>query len=84
MALFYIACIINGCVTCAPRAGQSWLASISSPACANDKIVGYVQSGFNLASDLFLLYIPVPVVWGLHLEKRKKIGVCAIFMFGIL
>jgi hypothetical protein len=36
----------------------------------------------NIASDIFILSLPIPVVWGLQLDKRTKLSVCALFLVG--
>ncbi|KAF2113243.1 hypothetical protein BDV96DRAFT_119738 [Lophiotrema nucula] len=41
---------------------------------------GWVVSGFIM--DCLILVIPVPLVWRLHLETKRKIGVIAIFLTG--
>ncbi|KAL8716768.1 MAG: hypothetical protein Q9225_005935 [Loekoesia sp. 1 TL-2023] len=55
------------------------------------KIGDYSDKGFveqvgtmNLASDFYLLFIPIPAVLSLQLPKSKKIGVIAMFMTGFL
>jgi len=41
-------------------------------------------SVFNFISDVLVLLIPQHVIWKLHMDKRKKIGVSVIFMIGLL
>lgn len=38
----------------------------------------------NVASDIFLLAIPVPIIMKLNLSLRKRIGLSAVFMTGIV
>ena len=57
-------------------------------------LVGYVLSGdgvwlltfavWSTTVDLVLVAIPVYVLWGLQMEKVKKIGLCVAFTAGIL
>ncbi|KAL8750452.1 MAG: hypothetical protein Q9184_006422 [Pyrenodesmia sp. 2 TL-2023] len=44
--------------------------------------LGTAQASFNIASDIYLLCLPLPVVSKLQLPRKKKIGVMAIFMTG--
>lgn len=37
---------------------------------------------FNIVIDVLILALPVPIVWQLHLETSKKIGVLGLFMLG--
>jgi len=41
-------------------------------------------SVFKFISDVLVLLIPQHVIWKLHMDKRKKIGVSVIFMIGLL
>lgn len=36
----------------------------------------------NIVTDWWILALPVPVVMGLHMEKRTKWSICALFMLG--
>ena len=70
---------------CLPRPRQSWLeAALSSRVHESFVVVGYFGGSFSLASDLYLLFLPLPAVWQLHLPLRKKLGVAGIFMTGSL
>ncbi len=44
------------------------------------KIVGAV----NAAIDLTILLLPVPMVWGLQMPRKRKIAVSGIFGMGLL
>ena len=70
---------------CLPRPRQSWLEAALSPRCHESfVVVGYFGGSFSLASDLYLLLLPLPAVWQLHLPLRKKLGIAGIFMTGSL
>ena len=45
-------------------------------------IPGLVIGACNLATDLVALAIPIPVILGLHMDWKKKVGYCAIFLTG--
>ena len=38
----------------------------------------------DIATDIAILLLPLPVIWKLQLRVRKKIAVTAIFSVGIL
>ena len=82
--MFYLACALVEIIACTPSKGQSWLEASSSSRCANDRVLGYIISIVNLASDLYLLVLPLPVVWQLQFTQRKKVAVTAVFATGIL
>ncbi|KAL8726422.1 MAG: hypothetical protein Q9181_006051, partial [Wetmoreana brouardii] len=48
------------------------------------KPLGFVQGVFGIVSDLFIWFLPLPVVWNLQMPTRKKIGVTTIFATGLL
>lgn len=68
---------------CAPRAGQAWDASIL-PNCNKLTILGVAQGVCGVSSDLYILFLPVPVVLSLNLPLERRLGVLAIFMVGIM
>ena len=43
-----------------------------------------VLGGVNLASDVYILCVPIASILKLQLSIRKKIGVMLLFMTGIL
>jgi hypothetical protein len=38
----------------------------------------------NTASDLSIVILPQPLIWNLQLSLKRKIGLCAIFLLGLL
>ena len=69
---------------CSPRHGESWPVALLSSRCGETMVMTYVQGIFNIVSDFYVLVLPLPVVWKLQLPLRKKIGVSAVFMTGLL
>ena len=52
--------------------------------CVNQKAVQFASSGINLVSDIAILLLPMFVVRTLQTTRKKKIGLFAIFGFGVL
>lgn len=48
----------------------------------NDSFIASVV--LNFATDVYILVIPLPIVWKLHLSTQKRIGLIFIFAVGIL
>lgn len=70
-------------ILCAPEVGHAWdWATVAK--CSRAPVFGFVLGIANLALDMFLLILPIPVILGLQLSAKKKIGVLAIFMVGFL
>lgn len=67
---------------CSPRNGQTWL----SPDIHCDKAIPYAvaQGTLNIILDLYILCLPIPIVWGLNVSSKKKLSILSIFMVGIL
>ncbi|MCJ1381606.1 hypothetical protein MMC17_004717 [Xylographa soralifera] len=84
--LFYFSTMIAIIAICAPRDGTSqisYLVTLASPSCDQSKtpmlmILGVV----SLVSDLYLVILPLPAVWTLHLPLRRKIAVSAMVFIG--
>jgi hypothetical protein len=36
----------------------------------------------HIITDWLLLFLPIPVVWGLQLGQRMKLSVCSLFAVG--
>jgi hypothetical protein len=79
---FYIIAFVLYMFFCAPRPEDM---GMLHPTCAtqgNAFNIGF--AGFNVASDLYILEIPLPVIWSLNMTTSRKIGICAIILLGLL
>ena len=84
ISLFYTSTWIAFAVFSIPKPGQSLLVSILSPDTAKDIPLGITQGAINIVSDFYILCLPIPGVWKLQLPLKKRLGVIAIFMTGLL
>ncbi|KAI4115016.1 MAG: hypothetical protein LQ338_007924 [Usnochroma carphineum] len=83
--LLYFSTTVAKLALCAPRGSETYIMAFSTPHCDSTKKLGVASGIFNIISDVYLLVLPVPVVWGLRItNKRKKFGVLAGFMTGFL
>lgn len=78
-ALLYFTNIPISAILSAPRAGDSWASVLFSGRTQKDLIWGVVQSALSIVLDLFIFILPIPVVLKLHLSRKKKIQVLAVF-----
>lgn len=70
---------------CAPRNGEPYIIRYQMPICVdNVENLALATSIVNLVSDIYLLVLPLPLVMKLQISKKRKIGLVAIFMTGIL
>ena len=68
---------------CTPRPGHSWGLSADDK-CAKTIVLAPIQGSLDVALDVFILAAPISVIAKLKMSRRKKLGVLAVFMTGIL
>ncbi|KAI9885609.1 MAG: histone deacetylase [Watsoniomyces obsoletus] len=69
---------------CSPRAAQWDITLIPTAKCIPLFKFTTAALSLNVLEDLLVLVLPIPGVLQLHLPKRQKIGVLAIFMTGMV
>ena len=69
---------------CAPRKGEAFDGMKFAQRCGHSQIWATVQGALNVVLDFYILYLPIPVVWKLQLERNRKIGVLGIFATGLM
>lgn len=52
--------------------------------CINYTKAGLAYGSMNISSDFFIFLLPLPMIWGLKLSRKEKIGVSLIFMSGAM
>lgn len=67
---------------CLPGSKGSW--AEGQIKCHRTYVYSYVQGPAGVIFDLFVIYLPASVIVHLHMPLRRKIGVLAIFMTGLL
>ncbi|KAK8061888.1 hypothetical protein PG994_008254 [Apiospora phragmitis] len=82
VSLFHLAIFFATVFACSPIARQ-WDVSIPGN-CNNPEILPYLSGSVSSVTDIFVLLLPVPLVWTLHATTRKKFGVLAVFGVGVL
>lgn len=84
-ALFYGITFILTVAWCAPGSGKDPMVSAAAKTCQTDvHRLSIVQSCFNIGSDLYLLVIPIPLVFGLKTSMSNKVKVSFIFALGLM
>ncbi|KAL6715466.1 hypothetical protein ACLMJK_006427 [Lecanora helva] len=68
---------------CHPIAA-AWNKKIPHSHCVVPQTLYMATAGINLATDVIILCIPMPLVWGLRLSVKRKVGVSLIFVLGSL
>jgi hypothetical protein len=57
--------------------------TIQGGTCRNQAISGSVNGGLSLLGDIFVLALPLPVIWNLKINMRKRVGIIGIFLLGV-
>ncbi|KAH6683060.1 hypothetical protein B0J14DRAFT_137725 [Halenospora varia] len=76
--------IVSWCVNltvCAPVA-YYYDKTIIGGHCKNQVISGMANGALSLLGDIFILCLPIPMIWGLQVNMRRKIALCGIFLLG--
>lgn len=81
---FYPAMLIVGLVLCTPKPKQSWTSMNYRERCSRDKALAEIFGAFSLVSDLYIFILPLPVLRRLNISSKKKIGVTATFLTGLM
>ena len=70
-------------VYCAPAVNEPWTVAVGVK-CKPASVFGVIQGTLNVVLDLYLLFLPIPVVMRLQMAPKKRVGIVAVFMTGIL
>ena len=81
-AALYSLNLILSSIYCAPHVGLPW--GYATTHCVKLLPFGAIQGSLNVVLDLFLLWLPLPVIWNLNMPPRRKMGILAIFMTDFL
>ncbi|KAF2197035.1 hypothetical protein GQ43DRAFT_497190 [Delitschia confertaspora ATCC 74209] len=87
IAVFYLCCIVVNAVQCVPRRGEvgGWLSPTALARCSQPELdLSVAQGVFSAVSDLYVLSIPMHLVFALRLALLRKIGVSALFFTGFI
>ena len=70
-------------IYCMPHNGKPWDSAVLSN-CRHLKIPGLVHGAMNVAADIVMVLLPIPIITKLHVPLSKKIGLSALFATGLL
>lgn len=82
--LVLVISLVRLCTTCKPIEAN-YIPDLPGAKCSMSVVKIFVVSGsVNMALDVFLVLLPLPVVWKLEASRRKKLGISLMFGLGIL
>jgi len=82
--LIYWAILPLDLYLCFPRPGELWTDASLGEACGHEEKYSIILGTWNSLVDIYLLVLPIPVVWNLKMSIGRKIGVLSLFMTGLL
>jgi hypothetical protein len=82
--VFYVAMGAAQLAITVPPSGQGWVESFASPGYLRTYKLCVPTASFSLASDVYILALPMLAVSHLRLSMGKKIGVTAMFSTGVV
>ena len=84
--IYYMVYVFLAIFYCTPIE-KGWSQRIYPPIkgkCLDLRVPYIIGAAINTASDLSIVILPQFVIWKLQLSCKKKIGLCAIFLIGLL
>lgn len=72
-----------GLVYCMPHNGNPWGFAVLAN-CNHLATPGLVQAGMNIAADITIFVLPLPIIAKLQMPTSKKVALAGIFATGIL
>lgn len=52
--------------------------------CFNPEALPYLSGAANSLTDIFVLVFPLPLLWRLKMDSRKRARVIGVFSLGVL
>lgn len=81
--IFYLACTFFEIFACTPRE-MFWNRLITNGHCFNMDAINISSATINCISDFVILLLPQGVIWRLQITFRRKLGISAMFLTGLL
>lgn len=79
----YLLHMTASAIICTPKVGHPWTLAVSAR-CSRAAVYSVVVGITNLILDILLLILPILVILPLQLSVKRKIGILAVFMAGLL
>ncbi|KAI9834105.1 MAG: hypothetical protein M1838_005552 [Thelocarpon superellum] len=70
--------VIFGCTP----VNKFWDIENSGGSCVDLLLMGAIESGLNVLTDILILFLPVKAVLGLHLPLKQRLAVAGTFLIG--
>ena len=77
----YTGFLIASILYCIP-VEKDWNPTISGH-CVPAPNLAYSNGAFNVASDIFVVFLPLPTIWRLNMRLSRRLKILTIFSLGI-
>jgi hypothetical protein len=81
VTLFYVGSFLWEIFKCKPLA-KSWNPFLEGT-CATEFVPGGETGIFNVISDVYILLLPIPMIWKLQTNFKRKMQLLAVFSVGL-
>ncbi|OHW92654.1 CFEM domain-containing protein-like protein [Colletotrichum incanum] len=62
---------------------DGWKGDFGPHHCLNINVLAFVAGGLSISHDIIILFLPIPLLWHLHMGLRSKVGIFIMFSLGI-
>ena len=76
--------VLFGTLWCTPRAGEQWEIEDIARRCEKEIIYGVVQGVLAVVIDLYIFFLPMPIVLSLQMSKKRRLSILGVFGTAIL
>jgi len=80
--LFYTAMTLLWAFECSPIQ-KAWDVTVAGGHCMDRFQLRTATAIVNMVSDFLIVVIPQRAIWGLTIDRRKKVALAAVFLVGI-
>lgn len=79
---YWVASLLTIALLCRP-VGRNW-DTTRTDTCGDVRSLELFSAVFNMVLDLWVVFLPLPTIWGLKLSSNKKWAVSTSFLLGLL
>lgn len=85
IVLWSLSFLFSCAFSCGTQIKYAWTGPADTEAhCIDAAAWSVAFAATDVATDLMVLAIPVPIVWRLQKTSGEKLGICGIFLLGLL
>ncbi|KAL6720639.1 ATP-dependent RNA helicase [Lecanora helva] len=82
VAAYYVACLLTIFLMCRPL-NFNWNKTVRNGSCGDTVSVEIFSAAFNMVVDVWVVCLPLPIVWALQMPLQKKVAISTMFALGL-